>query len=145
MPVAARLALVAMLGCNCAAAQDDRDEVADEAHRVDVATYLGWQTFQRHCATCHGADGEGSRFAPELGPRIGRLTRDAFLALLEDGYPGGMRDGLEPWARNQDVRQYADAIWDYLEARANGALPPGPLEPLAGTETDFLVPRSRRR
>ena len=117
----------------------------EDAHRVDVATYIGWQTFQRHCATCHGADGEGSRFAPELGSRISRLTRESFLALLRDGYPGGMREGLEPWARNQDVSQYADAIWIYLDARSRRMLPPGPLEPVEGGEADFFAPRPRRR
>lgn len=100
-----------------------------EPHRTDLAAYLGWRVFQRHCASCHGADAEGSSFAPDLAPRIARMTRDRFVRVLESGYPGARPPDLGPWAAEPDVRRYADALWSYLEARARGTLPPGPVEP----------------
>ena len=105
-----------------------RGEPSATARQVDLAIYVGWRVFERHCAECHARDGVGSRFAPALAPRVANMTRQDFLSILRDGY-AGVAGEMPPWGENPDVGRYADALWAYLTARATGALPPGPLEP----------------
>lgn len=103
--------------------------------RVDLATYIGWRVFEAHCATCHAADGLGSDFAPALADRVAGMSRDEFFDMLERGYGGG-ESVLPAWGENRDVAEYADALWVYLDARARGILPPGPLERIGEPEAD---------
>lgn len=95
--------------------------------RTDVATYVGRRVFDEHCASCHAADALGSSFAPALTERVRRLSREDFLGLLERGYVGDA-SSLPAWGEIPDVGRYAEALWVYLLARANGDLPPGPVD-----------------
>lgn len=104
---------------------------AAEICRTDLATFVGRRVFDAHCASCHAADALGSSFAPALTERVRRLDREAFFDVLEHGY-GGEAGELPRWADIADVRRYADGLWAYLLARANGDLQPGPLELLPG-------------
>lgn len=92
-----------------------------ESALVDTSTYVGWRVFQTHCASCHGVGGEGTDFAPELAPRIERMDFRAFSSVLDDGYPGV--ESLPAWGERRDVARYYAELWDYLSARATGAVP----------------------
>ena len=104
-----------------------RDIDAAAICRTDLATYIGRRVFEQHCASCHAADATGSSFAPALPERVRRLSRAAFLDLLEDGYRGEAAS-LPRWAEVPEVDRYAEPLWLYLLARANGDLPPGPID-----------------
>ena len=104
---------------------------AADVCRTDLATYVGRRVFGEHCASCHGADALGSSFAPALTERVRRLDESAFHDVLEHGYRGEAAD-LPRWGDIPDVRRYADALWAYVLARANGDLPPGPIDLLPG-------------
>jgi hypothetical protein len=129
--------------CNPAAAQSYAAVEAGEPYRVecsadvipeggvrcrtDLATFLGKRVFDEYCATCHARDALGSSFAPALGERVRNLDRARFRAVLEGGYAGEAA-AMSRWADIPAVRTYADALWSYLSARANGDLAPGPID-----------------
>jgi mono/diheme cytochrome c family protein len=94
---------------------------------ADLTIFLGKRTFDEYCASCHARDALGSGFAPSLAERARSLTRAQFMNLLERGY-GGEAAAMTRWAEVPAVRNYADALWAYLSARANGELPPGPID-----------------
>ena len=75
---------------------------------------------------CHAADAVGSRFAPNLLPRIRRMDGREFSEAMDAGYVGEAE--MAPWGRNPEVRPYYLELWAYLSARAAGDLPQG--EPL---------------
>jgi mono/diheme cytochrome c family protein len=94
---------------------------------ADLTIFLGKRTFDEYCASCHARDALGSGFAPSLAERARGLTRAQFMNLLERGY-GGEAAAMTRWAEVPAVRNYADALWAYLSARATGELPPGPID-----------------
>ena len=95
---------------------------------VDRPTYVGWQAFHRTCDVCHAADAVGSRFAPNLLPRIRRMDSRGFRAAMDFGYAG--EADMPPWGRNPNVRPFYVELWTYLSARAAGDLPPGEPQPM---------------
>lgn len=109
-------------GSACAAA------APDGACATDVSTYVGWRVYGEYCASCHSRDALGSDFAPSLLHRMRGYDRQRFFSMLDNGYVGGDSE-LGPWGRNPDVARYYDELWTYLNARAGGRLPPGPLLP----------------
>ena len=94
---------------------------------VDRRTYVGWQVFHRTCAVCHAADAVGSSFAPNLLPRIPRMSGREFAAAMDEGYAGEAE--MAPWGRDPEVRPYYFELWAYLSARAAGDLPQGEPQP----------------
>lgn len=112
-------------------------ERLDPPERVcatDPATYIGWRVFERHCTACHGREGVGSTFAPNLLHRVAQLDRRRFYAALDDGYAGSFTD-MRPWGENPEVARYYPELWSYLSARAGGSLPAGPLRPLKADDS----------
>jgi len=96
------------------------------ACEVDQLTYDGWKTYKIECQQCHGGGGMGSTFAPNLMTRFNETGVDygRFLYVIEHGYQGQM--GVMPsLARNPRVQKNKDAVYAYLKARADGAMPNG--------------------
>lgn len=105
------------------------DDSAAASCAADLTTYLGWRVFERYCADCHGADAEGSTFAPSLVHRLQRFDRRDFERALDDGYAGPLAP-MRPWGENREVARYYTELWAYLSGRASGDVPPVPLTPL---------------
>ncbi len=96
------------------------------ACEVDQLTYDGWKTYKIECQQCHGGGGMGSTFAPNLMTRFNESGVDygRFLYVMEHGYQGQM--GVMPsLAKNPRVQKNKDAVYAYLKARADGAMPNG--------------------
>ncbi len=96
------------------------------ACEVDQFTYDGWKTYKIECQQCHGGGGMGSTFAPNLMTRFNESGVDygRFLYVMEHGYQGQM--GVMPsLAKNPRVQKNKDAVYAYLKARADGAIPNG--------------------
>ena len=104
-----------------------QDAMQADTCTVDRRTYVGWQVFHRTCAVCHAADAVGSRFAPNLLPRIRRMDGREFSEAMDTGYVGEAE--MAPWGRNPEVRPYYLELWAYLSARAAGDLPQGEPQP----------------
>lgn len=98
---------------------------AAEQCQVDKATYIGWRTFAGQCQVCHGGSALGSTFAPNLLDRFHqRVDYARFVDVVRNGYHGQV--GVMPaWKGNPNVEPHIDAMYSYLRARADGALPPG--------------------
>lgn len=96
------------------------------ACQVDELTYSGWRTFKIECQQCHGGGALGTTFAPNLLERMNQAGVDygRFLYVIENGYRGQM-GMMPPLKANPRVQDNKDAIFAYLKARADGAIPNG--------------------
>src|SRR5258706_3611577 len=57
----------------------------------------GGKLFSQHCASCHGANAQGTTRAPSLQtPSIQALPADALVQFLTDG---DLRKGMPSWSR----------------------------------------------
>ncbi len=86
---------------------------------VDPRTYDGYRRYHAACNHCHGPDGMGSTVA---GPLIDHLPDPrTFRQIVEDGVSNG-NSTMKGFAGDPNIAPYVDAIYAYLQARADGAL-----------------------
>jgi mxaJ protein len=101
---------------------------------VDAKTYSGWIRFAAFCQTCHGTGGVGSAIAPDLAQALKSLNKQQFETIVSCGLKGNLGTGVMPaWGSNPNIHPYTDNLWDYLKARADGALGPGRPQKLSAT------------
>ena len=90
---------------------------------VDVPLYKAWQQYSLQCARCHGEDGQGTSFAPNLlvalGPEGRAPSREEFMDVL-----GGSREdkGMPSAATMGIDSVYFDGLYRYLKGRSDGRL-----------------------
>jgi mono/diheme cytochrome c family protein len=117
--------LLALAGCTVAVGAAAQQEArAGKLYRivdgkVDAQTYEGYRRYHAGCNHCHGQDGLGSSFAPSLVDRLPDL--DTFRRIVREGLSNGTVV-MKGFAEDPNVAPYVDAIYAYLEARADGAL-----------------------
>jgi mono/diheme cytochrome c family protein len=87
--------------------------------KVDALTYEGYRRYHAGCNHCHGQDGLGTTFAPSLVDRLPDL--DTFRRIVREGASNGTAV-MKGFAEDPNVAPYVDAIYGYLQARADGAL-----------------------
>lgn len=98
---------------------------AAEQCQVDKTTYVGWRTFAAQCQVCHGGSALGSTFAPNLLDRFhAGVDHARFVDVVTNGFRGQV-GAMPAWKGNPNVMPHVDAMYAYLKARADGALPPG--------------------
>jgi mono/diheme cytochrome c family protein len=93
--------------------------------RVDRATFNGYRRYGNSCMQCHGPDGSGSSYAPNLTESLKHLTQDQFNDVVING-----RQNVTQSAQNvmpsfgyvEDVALYINDIYGYLKARSDGVL-----------------------
>ena len=93
--------------------------------KVDERTFTGYRMFNRLCNHCHGEDGVGSSFAPDMITTFNHnVDYTRFKEVVTHGYKGkaGVMPGFE---KNQAVMDRLDQIYIYLKARADGVLGQG--------------------
>lgn len=111
------------------AAAEDADkpytvDCGQEPCQTDKATYVGWRTYHAVCHVCHGPDGNGSSFAPNLAERLKQIDKARFEQVVNEGFQGQM--GIMPaFGQNPNVRNFVDELYAYLMARSDGVLEPG--------------------
>ncbi len=75
---------------------------------------------------CHGPDGSGSSYGPNLVKRVREgMTRDQFNEIVVNGKTDvntANENVMPPFGTVEDVMNYLDDIWGYLKARADGAV-----------------------
>lgn len=105
----------------------DCEKTDDEGRRyceTDRGTYVGWRTYHAACHVCHGQDGLGSSFAPNLVERLKHIDEARFKEAVNEGVSGQM--GVMPgFGENPNVRNFVDQLYSYLSARSDGVLRPG--------------------
>jgi mono/diheme cytochrome c family protein len=93
--------------------------------KVDKNTFNGWRRYTESCLRCHGPDGSGSSFGPDLVDSVKHMTQDEFNEIVVNGrknVSAASESVMPPFGEVEDVVTYLDDIWAYLKARADGVL-----------------------
>ena len=93
---------------------------------VDWYTYSGFRRYHSECHVCHGPDGLGSSYAPNLTDSLKTMDYAQFMETVVNGRKnvGSGRESVMPaFGDNLNVMCYIDDIYVYLKARAVGGLP----------------------
>jgi mono/diheme cytochrome c family protein len=96
-----------------------------EDGKVDKKTFNGWRRYTESCLRCHGPDGAGSSYGPELVESVKHMTQEAFNEVVLNGRTNvnaANTSVMPPFGEVEDVVTYLDDIWAYLQARADGVL-----------------------
>lgn len=97
----------------------------DQNGTVDWHTYSGYRRFNGGCEVCHGFDGSGSSFGPDLTARLKTLSYTDFENIVVNGKQdvnAAQHLVMPAWGTNKNVMCYLDDIYVYLRARSDGAL-----------------------
>src|SRR5215813_2079415 len=93
--------------------------------KVDKKTFNGWRRYTESCMRCHGPDGAGSSYGPDLVDSVKHMSKDEFDEVVINGQTNvstASENVMPPFGTVEDVVSYLDDIWAYLEARADGVL-----------------------
>jgi len=107
------------------AAEGEQKPYTVENGKVDKATFNGWRRYTESCMRCHGPDGAGSSYGPDLVDSVKHMSKDEFDEVVINGQTNvstASENVMPPFGTVEDVVSYLDDIWAYLEARADGVL-----------------------
>jgi mono/diheme cytochrome c family protein len=93
--------------------------------KVDMGTYKGYLYYGDACMRCHGPDGLGSSYAPNLTQSLSRLSKYEVENTIINGKKDVSQSSdlvMPAFGLNQDVVENLDNIYGYLKARADGKL-----------------------
>lgn len=93
--------------------------------KVDIHVYNGYRRYGDSCMRCHGPDGAGSSYAPDLTNSLKYMDEDKFNYTVINGRQNvsASNDRVMPsFGFVQDVVTYLDDIYAYLKARSDGKL-----------------------
>lgn len=96
-----------------------------ENGRVDQHTYNGYRRYGESCHRCHGPDGAGSSYAPDLTQSLKTMTYEQFANVVVNGRQNvttSQENVMPAFGTVEDVVLYLDDIYGYLKARADGKL-----------------------
>ncbi|HXY99959.1 MAG TPA: cytochrome c [Stellaceae bacterium] len=96
--------------------------------KVDPHTYNGWRRYTESCLRCHGPDGAGSSYAPDLTESLKHIDEDQFKEVVVNGrmeVNAAADKVMPPFGEVEDVMYYLDDIYAYLKARSDGVLDRG--------------------
>ena len=101
--------------------------------KFDWYTWRGYKKFMANCMQCHGPDGLGSSFAPNLTDQLTQLSYYDFAGIVVSGQknkwnPSG-NSVMPAWGDDPNVMCSLDAIYIYLRARADGVAARGEPKP----------------
>ena len=108
-----------------ASAQDDEKPYSVVDGKVDKATYNGYRRYHASCHTCHGPDGLGSSYAPNLVNSLKVIDYDQFAEVVINGrenVTGTQKNVMPAFGTVEDVALYLDDIYAYLKARSDDAI-----------------------
>ena len=111
-----------------ATAQDNKDgekPYTVKDGKVDKATYNGWRRYTESCLRCHGPDGAGSSYAPDLTDSLKKMTEEQFNEVVINGRKNvstSQQNVMPAFGTVEDVALYLGDIYAYLKARSDGAL-----------------------
>ena len=138
-PVGAALLLMALglVPANSSARADDAKPAAakppaadapaytiQDGH-VDKGTFNGYRRYGESCLRCHGPDGAGSSYAPNLTDSLKHMTKEQFQEVVINGRQNvttSQSNVMPSFGTAEDVVEYLDDIYGYLKARSDGAI-----------------------
>lgn len=113
------------LGSVTPAAADDAKPYSVVDGKVDKGTFNGYRRYTDTCMRCHGPDGAGSSYAPNLTDSLKTMTYEQFTETVINGrqnVTGTQKNVMPAFGNVEDVALYIDDIYGYLKARADGVL-----------------------
>jgi methanol metabolism-related c-type cytochrome len=120
------IGLLALAGLTAtAAAADDAKPYTIENGKVDFNTYNGYRRYAESCLRCHGPDGSGSSYAPDLTLSLKSMSEDQFKDVVVNGRQNvntAAENVMPAFGTTEDVMLYLDDIYAYLKARSDGVL-----------------------
>lgn len=110
-----------------AGAQDEEKPYEVVDGKVDPGTYNGFRRYHASCHVCHGPDGLGSSYAPNLLDSLKTQSQDEFNEVVINGRKnvgtGTQQQNVMPaFGEVADVALYLDDLYGYLKARSDGVL-----------------------
>ena len=93
--------------------------------KVDINTYHGYLYYGDQCMRCHGPDGAGSSYAPNLTQSVKVMSKEQVENTIINGRKNvttSNQNVMPAFGTNEDVVTNIDNIYDYLLARSDGAL-----------------------
>jgi methanol metabolism-related c-type cytochrome len=96
-----------------------------KAGKVDIHVFNGYRRYGDSCMRCHGPDGAGSSYAPDLTDSLKHMSQDKFTDTVINGRQNvsASNDRVMPsFGTVPDVVNYLDDIYAYLKARSDGKL-----------------------
>jgi methanol metabolism-related c-type cytochrome len=114
---------VAVIGLTSYAAEEAPYVLKDG--KVDKQTYNGWRRYTESCLRCHGPDGVGSSYAPDLLNSLKQLDQDQFAEVVINGrtnVSAAQQNVMPPLGEVEDVALYLNDIYAYLKARSDSVL-----------------------
>jgi methanol metabolism-related c-type cytochrome len=93
--------------------------------KVDLPTFNGYRRYGESCLRCHGPDGAGSSYAPDLTQSLKHMSEEDFSAVVINGRNNvttSSNNVMPSFGMTEDVVNYLSDIYGYLKARADGAL-----------------------
>jgi methanol metabolism-related c-type cytochrome len=122
----AAVSLLAVTGMfTVAPAADEQKPYVVKDGKVDQHTYNGWRRYTESCLRCHGPDGAGSSYAPDLTESLKHMSEDEFKEIVINGRKNvntASENIMPPFGEAEDVVNYLDDIYAYLKARSDGVL-----------------------
>jgi methanol metabolism-related c-type cytochrome len=95
---------------------------------VDQHVFNGYRRYGESCHRCHGPDGAGSSYAPNLTESLKHLDYDQFVEVIINGRQNvtkSQNNVMPSFGTTEDVVNYIDDIYGYLKARSDDKLPRG--------------------
>jgi methanol metabolism-related c-type cytochrome len=93
--------------------------------KVDRETFNGYRRYGNSCLQCHGPDGSGSSYAPNLTESLKHMDYVAFSDVVINGRQNvtqSQQNVMPSFGHVEDVALYINDIYGYLKARSDGAL-----------------------
>src|ERR687888_481198 len=104
------------------AAEGEPKPYAVEDGKVDKKTFNGWRRYTESCLRCHGPDGAGSSYGPDLVDSLKNISEDQFKEVVVNGRQNvstSAQNVMPPFGDVEDVMLYIDDIYGYLKARSD--------------------------
>lgn len=105
-----------------APAQNDPVYVVHDDHKVNLATYNGYRRYTESCMRCHGPDGAGSSYAPDLTRSLKSMSYEQFAETVVNGRKNvttATENIMPAFGTVEDVVLYLNDIYGYLKARSD--------------------------
>jgi mono/diheme cytochrome c family protein len=96
-----------------------------DGKKVDLSTYKGYLYYGDLCMRCHGPDGLGSSYAPNLTQSLKVMSKEQVENTVINGRKevNTANDRVMPsFGTNEDAVENLDNIYSYLKARSDGVL-----------------------
>src|SRR5258708_35926256 len=112
-PLVGTISALALGAALVLAAEGERPYTITDG-KVDKGTYNGWRRYTESCLRCHGPDGAGSSYAPDLLDSLKTQSEDQFKEVVVNGRQNvttSQTNVMPPFGEVEDVMLYIDDIY----------------------------------